>query len=418
MKARKFAYQALCDITINKTYSNLYLKEHLHKVDEKDRGLASNIVYGTLQNYRYVRYQWEYLAKNPVKKEVAILLDMSVYQLFFLENVPSYAILNEAVEIAKSKIEKKMGAFVNALLRNVMRNGKRALPQDENEALAIRYSYPSWLLKMWKAQYGDEMMMKTIHRFQQVHRNSVRVNTLKTTPQALIESGNYQPGKLCKDALYYVGDVPLATTSDYLEGRISMQDEASMMVAPIVNPKPHERILDMCSAPGSKACHMAQLMNDQGVIVCCDIHPHRVELIRSGAKRLGITCLQPMVNDATKLEHLPPHSFDRVLCDVPCSGYGVLGRKSDIKLHMQSSDMDTLIPLQYDILKQGALMVKTKGILVYSTCTLNKKENEKQIERFMKEYPNFKLLGMKTIFPHQCHSDGFFIAKLRNEGNA
>lgn len=414
MKARKFAYQALCEINLKKTYSNLYLKEHLNKVDEKDRALASNIVYGTLQNHRYVRYQWEYLAKNPVKKEVAILLDMSVYQLLYLENVPSYAILNEAVDLAK-KVEPKMGSFVNGVLRNVMRNGKRALPKDEMEALSIRYSYPLWLLKMWSAQYGNELMLRTVHAFQQVQRNSVRVNKMKATPQQLIDTGDFEKGRMCEDALFYVGEAPLASTSYYLDGLVSMQDEASMMVARIMNPKANDKVLDMCSAPGSKACHMAELMNDEGVIVCCDIHPHRVELIRAGAKRLHLKSLQPMVNDATNLSHLQPQSFDRVLCDVPCSGYGVLGRKSDIKLHMESSDMDTLIPLQYDILKQGALMLKPQGVLVYSTCTLNKKENEKQIERFMKEHPNFKLLGMKTIFPHQCQSDGFFIAKLRKE---
>jgi 16S rRNA (cytosine967-C5)-methyltransferase len=414
MKARKFAYQALCEIILKKTYSNLYLKEHLNKVDEKDRALASNIVYGTLQNHRYVRYQWEYLAKNPVKKEVAILLDMSVYQLLYLENVPSYAILNEAVDLAK-KSEAKMGSFVNGVLRNVMRNGKRGLPKDEMEALSIRYSYPLWLLKMWSAQYGNELMLRTVHAFQQVQRNSVRVNRMKASPQQLIDTGDFEKGRMCEDALFYIGDAPLATTAYYLEGMVSMQDEASMMVARIMNPKANDKVLDMCSAPGSQACHMAELMHDEGVEVCCDIHPHRVELIRAGAKRLHLKSLQPMVNDATKLEHLQPQSFDRVLCDVPCSGYGVLGRKSDIKLHMESSDMDTLIPLQYDILKQGALMLKPQGVLVYSTCTLNKKENEKQIERFMKEHPNFKLLGMKTIFPHQCQSDGFFIAKLRKE---
>ena len=374
MKARKFAYQALCEIILKKTYSNLYLKEHLNKVDEKDRALASNIVYGTLQNHRYVRYQWEYLAKNPVKKEVAILLDMSVYQLLYLENVPSYAILNEAVDLAK-KSEAKMGSFVNGVLRNVMRNGKRGLPKDEMEALAIRYSYPLWLLKMWSAQYGNELMLRTVHAFQQVQRNSVRVNRMKASPQQLIDTGDFEKGRMCEDALFYIGDAPLATTSYYLEGMVSMQDEASMMVARIMNPKANDKVFDMCSAPGSKACHMAELMLDEGVVVCCDIHPHRVELIRAGAKRLHLKSLQPMVNDATKLEHLQPQSFDRVLCDVPCSGYGVLGRKSDIKLHMESSDMDTLIPLQYDILKQGALMLKPQGVLVYSTCTLNKKEN-------------------------------------------
>lgn len=413
MKARVFAYRALCAIMLEKTYSNLYLKKHLQEVEERERALASALVYGTLQNHLYVRYQWEYLADKAVKKETAILLDLSVYQLLFMDSLPDYAVINEAVEIARRQFGAKSAPFVNALLRNVLRKGKRPLPQDEMERLAIETSHPLWLLKMWKAQYGMEMCRATAYYDNRPRRTTVRVNTMKTTVEKLLAEGCYEKGRLCPDALVYTGTESLAQTSDYLNGLVSMQDEASMMVAHIVNPKPGERILDACSAPGSKACHMAERMQDQGVIVSCDIHAHRVDLIRAGAKRLGLRCIQPMVNDATKLSHLPKQSFDRVLCDVPCSGYGVLGRKSDIRVHMRSEDMDTLIPLQYDILKECATMVKPGGIVVYSTCTLNKKENEKQIERFLKEHEGFALLGMKTIFPFSCDSDGFFIAKLR-----
>ena len=195
---------------------------------------------------------------------------------------------------------------------------------------------------------------------------------------------------------------------------MSIQDEASQMVAYLLDPKPGMRVLDTCSAPGTKATHIAQLMQDEGEILCGDIHEHRVHLIEEGAKRLGITCMKAVVMDATTLENIEG-TFDRVLCDVPCSGYGVLANKSDIKYHMESSDMDTLIPLQQKILNCACEKVKQDGVLVYSTCTLNKKENEKQIEAFLSTHEDFILEEQKTIFPFEYQSDGFFMAKLRRK---
>ena len=179
-----------------------------------------------------------------------------------------------------------------------------------------------------------------------------------------------------------------------------------------MEPTPGEPLLDVCSAPGSKACHMAVIMPDEGVILCGDIHPHRVELIRQGAKRLQLHCIEAKVMDATQLEGVADAAFDGVLCDVPCSGYGVMGRKSDIRLRLSAEAMDTLIPLQQEILQCAARKVRIGGRLVYSTCTLNRKENEKQAERFLQTHPSFCLEREQTFFPHVHGTDGFYIARF------
>ena len=412
MKAREFSYQALCKICIDKTYSNLYLRKELDQVEKQDKALATSIVYGTLQNARYCRYQWECYAQKAPKEEVAILLDMSIYQLLFMDHLPQYAIVNEAVTIAKSKFGKKYGALVNALLHKVCDHEKRTLPQDEWKALAIETSHPYWIVMMWKAQYGEDACRKICYANNQKKKQCARVNEMKLTrDELLLKDPLFTKGDACDSCVYYDGD-GLVHTTYYQEGVISIQDASSQMVAFMVDPQKGERILDVCSAPGTKACHMAERMQDEGEIICGDIHEHRVELIKQGANRLGLQSIDARVMDATCLEGLEEGSFDRVLCDVPCSGYGVLASKSDIKYHMQSEDMDTLIPLQAAILKKASMMVKDGGVLVYSTCTLNKKENEKQVEKFLKENENFTLLEQRTIFPYEYDGDGFFMAKL------
>lgn len=418
MNARSFAYQALCQICINKTYSNLYLRKELHRVDEEEQSFATQLIYGTLQHARYCRYQWIDLAKSSPKDEVAILLDMSMFQLCFVVRLPDYAVVNEMVELAKKVHGKKVGAFVNAILHSALRRGKRELPDDAMEALAIQTSHPTWLIRMWKAQYGVDVCEKIAFSNMETRRMCVRYNCMKTTAEELMKQDcAFTKGEACPSSLYYEEAKNFIASSYYQEGLASIQDEASQMVAFCVDPKPNERILDVCAAPGTKTCHMAELMHDQGQIVCGDIHEHRVELIKQGAKRLGLTCLDARVMDATILPDLEEESFDRVLCDVPCSGYGVLSRKSDIKYHMQSEDMDGIIPIQKAILEKACTMVKPGGILVYSTCTLNKKENEKQVEAFLKKHEEYCLVKQETIFPFQYGSDGFYMAKLQKQEN-
>lgn len=415
MKVRELSYELLKKICIEKKYSNLILRKELDHLQGKDKGLATQIVYGTLQNYRLVRYEWESFATTKPIEEVCILLDMSVYQMKCMDKLPTYAIINEAVDVCKKRIHPRFAKLVNAILHKVDQAEAIEIKGNELEVLAIKTSHPTWLVAMWNAQYGFETAKKICLSNMEVKPTIARVNTLVTSKEALLKEEAFVEGELSKDALRYVG-TNLAATSYYEEGLVSIQDEASQLVAFLLDPQPGDRILDACSAPGTKACHLAQLMKDEGSIVCGDIHEHRVTLIEEGAKRLHLKSIQAMCLDACVLEGFEEESFDRVLCDVPCSGYGVLANKSDIKYHMNSSDMDTLIPLQKQIFQRCSDMVKPGGFLVYSTCTLNKKENEKQVEQFLKEHENFTLLSQETIFPFMYHSDGFYMAKLQRKG--
>lgn len=414
MSAREIAFSMLKDICLHNTYSNLLLRKELHKAREQDKGLITQMVYGTLQNYRLCRYQWEDLVKKLPSDEVCVLLDMSIYQLFYMDKVPVYAIINEAVEITKKMIHPKMAKLVNAVLHQADRRKEKEVEGDEVKQLAIKTSHPDWIVSMWKAQYGMDIAEKICYANMETKPNAARVNTWKISKESLLaQDERFQEGYLSKDAVLYDGAI--AETSWYEQGLISIQDEASQLIAEIVAPQPEEEILDVCSAPGTKANHMAELMQNKGRIVCGDLHPHRVELIKEGAKRLGITIMEPMVMDATQLTEVKGQMFDRILCDVPCSGYGVLARKSDIKYHMKSEDMDSIIPIQQKILSKSSEHVKPNGILVYSTCTLNKKENEKQIQVFLKEHDDFMLVEDRTIFPFEAHSDGFYMAKLQRK---
>ena len=413
MKAREKAYKLLCEIILNKQYSNLILRKELNDFDEQDKRFITNIVYGTMQNYLYVRYLWENYVEKSIAKDIAILMDMSIYQIEFMDKVPTYAVVNEAVEIASQLHKGKYKSMVNAMLRRFMREEKRVITGDDLTQLSILTSHPLWLVKMWNKQYGYEVTKKICYDNQEVPTLACRVNTLKSSKSELLMNKKFREGYLSKDALLYEGG-NIANTKEFLEGLITIQDESSQCVALMVDPKENERVLDVCAAPGTKTTHMAQLMKNTGEIIACDIHEHRVELIHNSMKRMGLNCIHPQQLDGTLAhESFEAESFDRILVDAPCSGYGVLKRKNDIKVHMEPSDMDEIIPLQASILESVSSLVKKEGILVYSTCTLNKKENEKQVEKFLKNHEEYTLLEMRTIFPYEYHSDGFFMAKFK-----
>lgn len=413
MKARVKAHQLLCEIILNKQYSNLILRKELNDFEEQDKRFITNLVYGTMQNYIYVRYLWEHYVEKGIAKDVAILMDMSIYQIEFMDKVPTYAVVNEAVEIASQLHKGKYKSMVNAMLRRFMREEKRVVEGDDLTQLSILTSHPLWLVKMWNKQYGYETTKKICYDNQEVPTLACRVNTLKSSKSELLINKKFREGYLSKDGLLYEGG-NIADTKEFLEGFITIQDESSQCVALMVDPKENERVLDVCAAPGTKTTHMAQLMKNTGEIIACDIHEHRVELINNSIKRMGLNCIHPQQLDGTLAhESFEAESFDRILVDAPCSGYGVLKRKNDIKVHMDPTDMDEIIPLQASILESVSGLVKKDGILVYSTCTLNKKENEKQVEKFLKNHEEYSLLEMRTIFPYEYHSDGFFMAKFK-----
>lgn len=393
---RKWIWKALDEVVNKKVYSNLYLRNHLQEVDEKDRALATRIFYGTIQNYRYCKECWSKYVKNKLHPKMDVLLTMSTYQLLFLDKVPSYAIVNDAVNIAK-KINVKYAGLTNAVLHKV-----KAIETDN---VALKYSLPDWLYKMWVSQYGQEKALVMASASVNILPMYVRRNTLRTREADF----DLEPFVCVQDPLYIYTGNDYFHHDYYQKGYMSAQDEGSFAIVKFVDPKENERILDCCAAPGTKTMAMAERMHNQGHIDSYDSHAHRKELIESDAKRLGIDIVHAGVQDATTFKSSV--LYDRILCDVPCSGYGVLSRKPDIKLHMVPEDMDSLIPLQYSILNNVCQYVKVGGVLVYSTCTMNKKENEKQIEKFLKTHEEFSLVDEKTIFS-DTRQDGFYMAKL------
>lgn len=393
---RKWLWKALDEVVNKEVYSNLYLRNHLHEVSERDRALATRIFYGTIQNYRYCRACWSKFVKNKVNDKMDVLLTMSTYQLLFLDKVPSYAIVNDAVNIAK-KINVKYAGLTNAVLHKVK--------HIETKDVALKYSLPDWLYKMWVSQYGQEQALIMAKASVNILPLYVRRNVLKTE----VEDFSSSEFICVKDPLYIYTQNDYFHHPYYQKGYMSAQDEGSFAIAKFVDPKENEKILDCCAAPGTKTMAMAEMMYNKGHIDSFDLHAHRKDLIESDAKRLGIDIVHAGVQDATKFKSSV--LYDRILCDVPCSGYGVLSRKPDIKLRMLPEDMDTLIPLQYAILNNVCQYVKEGGIIVYSTCTMNKKENEKQIQRFLKEHDMFRLVDEVNIFS-DSKQDGFYMAKL------
>lgn len=400
---RKWVMEALYAVLFDHAYANLVLKQRLKEVKEKDRKLATQIFYGTLQNYRYCEAIWKQYTKTNQKipLKVKIILTMSVYQLLFLKKVPGYAIIDEAVEITKqTKIH--LASFVNAILRKVEK-GATITFKDEIEEIALTYSLPDWIIRLWMAQYGKEKTLAFAKASIQSLPLSVRAR--KDTPLD-------NRFVLLKAPIYAYQGSNLEHQNLYLEGKISPQDLGAYEIVRFLEVKKGDTILDACAAPGTKTMAIAELLDGEGRVDALDIHEHRVQLIENDKRRLHLENVKTYTMDATDLSALD--FYDKILCDVPCSGYGTLSRKPDIKLTMEPNDMDALIPLQYAILQEASSHLKDGGILVYSTCTLNKKENEKQVEHFLKEHPDFVKIEEQTIVPTNINN-GFYMAKLQKK---
>lgn len=352
--------------------------------------------------------------KTRVKPFEKMLLLMSLYQHHFLNQIPDYAIVNEAVQIAKKKKGKKTADFINAVLQNAFLNHRSLERLNEQEKLSVETSHPLWLVKMIIKQYGMEKTLKICSANNEIPYKSARVNSLKTTKEELLKDNLFKQGKLSQDCLYYEGG-NLAHTSYFQDGYITIQDESSQMVARLLNPCQGDYVLDMCCAPGSKTSHLASLMNNQGKIEAYDLYMHKIPLVEAQMKRLGVDNVEVHCYDSTKLSNLyNKETFDKILLDAPCSGLGVLARKPEIKYH-ESSAMDEIIQIQQNLLENAYDLLKKNGKMVYSTCTINKKENEKQIATFISNHLDMKIIEERTILPYEYHSDGFYMCLLEKE---
>lgn len=413
---RQIALEILLKYKQENSYLNLTLNTYFsrYKLTRENKDFITRVVYGTVQNLLYLEYMLEPYLKGRVKTYEKMLLLMSLYQHYFMNGIPDYAIVNEAVNMAKKKKGMKTAHFINAVLKNAFASQPSLDHLDEVGRLSIETSHPLWMVKMFIKQYGLGTTKKICLANNEVPYKTARVNTLKITRDEFLKDDTFVKGLLSEDAVYYQG-ANIADTSYFKEGLLTIQDESSQMVAQLLKPKANENVLDMCCAPGSKTSHMAAIMNNQGKIYAYDLYEHKIPLVNSQMDRLGVSIVDVKADDSTHLkEKYPAGYFDKILCDAPCSGFGVVARKPEIKYH-DSSSMDEIIKIQDNLLENAYVLCKKGGNIVYSTCTLNKKENEKQIELFIKKHPQMILIEERTILPFEYHSDGFYMCLLEKE---
>lgn len=398
MKEREVAYNCLVKVINEKQFSNIVLKN-----TKEVTPLVTQLVYGTLRNYRLVREAWsKYAGKMPSSK-IAILLDMATYELLLL-NKPEYATVNEIVEISKTIKGGNSTSFVNAILRKLKKE------DVEIEDVALKTSHPDWLVNMWKAHYGKETAEMICNMDCLDARVSLRVNNLLTTRENLLKDEKFTAGK-AQGCLYYDGNI--IETEYFKKGLVIIQSESSQLAVDAIGLKDHWQVLDLCAAPGSKTVQIASLMHNTGKVVSNDVYPHRCQLILKNVEKYQLSNVEVVNYDGREIgKYYPEQSFDAVLLDAPCSGLGTLRHKPEIKITTTPNDLDSIVQLQKQLLNTVDKMIKKGGILVYSTCTLNKKENEKQVEGFLKNHPDFTLVSSNTIFPTDYDSDGFYVAKM------
>lgn len=418
MNIRKLALEAIERIIKKGGYANIVINEYLQKYELKpeDKGLFTKLVMGTVEYQLTLAFYLEpYLTKKQ-KPWVELLLLMSIYQLVYL-SIPDHAVVNEAVKIANLK-DRHIGSFVNAVLRNFLRNEVRKFDDlDEIERLSIEYSYPRWLVAYLLKDYSFETVKKIFMVNTKVKKMAIRVNTLKTTLTEACERFDqdkikYEVSPIVKNGL--VVEENIINHPFFIRGKIIVQDIASQLVSEIVNPLHDSKVLDLCSAPGGKTAHMASIMENSGVIYACDIHEHKLKLMEHNFKKLGVTNVKLQLIDARYVkDYVKPESFTHVLADLPCSGLGVLGHKVDLKYHITLDAINDIIALQQEILEASYNLVQKGGYYIMSTCTINSHENEEQVRLFLKNHPEYEIVEERKILPFEYLTDGFYICKMR-----
>ncbi len=413
---RKTAAKALLKINTEKAYSNLTVNEFFkdNELSAVDKAFATALIYGVLDRKITLDYVLNSFLKAPLKKVSPYtkeVLRTSLFQIMFMDKVPHSAAVDEAVKLIKNSKESRNSGFVNGLLRNILRTGINLPADDSIDSLSIIYSCPADIIESFISDYGLDNTKSILAHSLKPSNITIKVNTLKIELDAFKEAFPFKCTETdVKGCLRIEGGMDIAGNSLYKEGLFFVQDEASQRAVTVLNPAKGSRVLDVCAAPGGKSFAMAVNMENCGEIVSCDLHSHRVDLIRHSAKRMGLGIIKPMINDATIFS---PElgMFDYVLCDVPCSGLGVIGRKPEIK-YKDISEFYELCEIQTSVLKNSARYLKSGGCLLYSTCTLRKKENEDIVESFLNDNSDFTLEYMHTFMPHIDGTDGFFCAKL------
>ncbi|GFI61239.1 ribosomal RNA small subunit methyltransferase B [Clostridiales bacterium] len=441
---REITAEILNEISEEAAYNNVALKKYLRQngaMSRQDRAFVTQCVNGTLRNLIFIDYVIDLFSKTEIKKIKPFILAVmrsAVYQMFFLDKVPDSAACSEAVKLVKKRGLSQLSGYVNGTLRNIARNKNNIeLPHKGTlEYISIKYSYPSWILKMWLSSYDYETVEKICAAGNMPPDVSLCVNRLKMSADELINELEkldikVERGIYSEDFIHIKGSSDLTKLDAFNNGLFHVQDESSALAVRLLDPQPGEKILDVCAAPGGKSFYAAEKMDNTGCIDSCDIYQHKIELIEQSAVRLGISIISAMVKDGTQIYPENLEKYDRVLVDAPCSGFGLIRKKPDIKINRTGNDIDSLAELQKKILDSSAKYVKKGGVLVYSTCTICRKENENNMKYILdkgefepvdiREYLPEELKphakdGCIQLLPGMQKTDGFFIAVLKKKG--
>ena len=433
MNGRELALQALIRFRRDGAWPDLYLKKEGEGLAANEMALASALTYGVLEQRALLDFYLQSFSKMPLKKIMPQVLDamrIAAYQLVFLQRIPVSAAINESIKLVKKQANPRAASFANGVLRSLSRS-LEALPKpnfpDLSETLSVRYSHPKWLVDRLIKQIGGEACEAFLKENNQQPPVVLRVNTLKTSADALLSLlPNASLHPYLPDALICESVRDYLRTDAFREGLFSVQDSASQLCVHALQPQPGETLLDLCAAPGGKSILAAQMMGCKGKVLSFDLHPHRADLIRKSAEKMGVTNLETAAADSTVLNETLRNSADAIICDVPCSGIGIIRKKPDIRYKKQE-DADGLPKIQLQILLNALDYLKPGGRVVYSTCTVLEEENQCVLREALAirkdcELEEFVLPGIGqvngaiTLWPQTHGTDGFFLARIKKKG--
>lgn len=423
---REKALQIINDVL----YKGTFLEESLEilkvsNIDDRDFAFIKEITTGVVRNKTYLDYvirQNSRVRFNRIHKIILIILEMAIYQMYFLDKVPDYSIVDESVNLAKIYGNKGSISFTNGILRSIAKKKPAQVTlKNSIDNLSTYYSHPRFYTEYFYENYGEEFTKKLLKANNEKAPFTIRVNSFKTNRDDLIKNlsqiGFEIEETTYDNALNVLNPNGIIDTEYFEKGHFYVQDLGSILVSSFLNPRKDSKVLDLCAAPGGKTTHLSELMENTGEIVACDKSKGKINLIKENAQRLGCKNISPMINDARVLNDDFVNKFDYVLVDAPCSGTGLYRKKPDIKWNKGIDELKELGKIQLEILNNAKEYVKNQGLLLYSTCSLSKIENEDVIENFLRENKNFKIKKLRDkevlkLFPSVDGSDGFSICLL------
>jgi 16S rRNA (cytosine967-C5)-methyltransferase len=421
LNARRQALDALCDITDRGAYANLRVKQLTSSLPEREAKLAAALVYHTLDHLLTIDYYLAHFVKGSQKPVIRGILRLGVCELLFL-STPAHAALNESVTLTKEIGKSGLSGFVNAVLRNIdrSRSSLPPFPVEPVARLSIQYSYPEWIVREWVTRFGEAETEALLSRPQSAIEVRAQYPFTRDELQAALPVKS-SVNHLDENSLSLERGFDLAANPLFQQGKFTVMGESAMLACRALGDMRGKSVLDACSAPGGKSAYLASLSQNDISLTCFELHPHRKELLDKTLERLHVSA-ETLVKDAAEYDPTFEAAFDGVLIDAPCSGLGLLGDKPDIRYSKTDADITALVEIQKDILSSCARYVKPGGVLVYATCTISRRENEAQIDAFLRAYIEFELEeipislvngGQIQLLPHVHHTDGFYIARMR-----